>query len=109
VSIEDIYEDLALELAPDPPEHLRSRTVLRGNRREVTETQLVSVAHENLLVVVPEVHRTVAAPGSAAVVRRNRQMAFGVEQPSERVCFSGAQTGGTRDTGAYLGLTAGTT
>jgi hypothetical protein len=73
----------------------------------MSKTQFVSVAGQNLLVVVAKRDRAVAAPASTAIVRTDCQIALGVKQAREGVCIGLAQPGGRAQTGKDRGLTAG--
>ncbi len=72
------------------------------------DPELVAVLDKNRPIVVAEVHRAVAAPRCALVVRSYREVAFGIEQSGKGVRFAVVETRGARESGADLGLTAGT-
>jgi hypothetical protein len=74
----------------------------------VSEAQFVAIADEDLPIVGAEVHRALAAPGCAAVVRNDGEMAFGVEESGERVRLGFAQAGGSGEAAADGRFTART-
>jgi hypothetical protein len=73
----------------------------------VSKARFVTVADQNLLVVVTKIDRTQTTPAGTAVVGTDTEMAFGVQQARQRVRFGIAQPGGSSQAGVYRGLTAG--
>jgi hypothetical protein len=108
MSVEELCEDLALELAPNLPVNLRPRAISRGNRGQVSEAEFVAIADEDLPVVVAQCHRALTPPGCAAVVGNDGEMAFGVEESGERVRLGLGQAGGSGEPAADSRFPAGT-
>jgi hypothetical protein len=78
MTVKEVREGSASELAVDGPEHLRTRAVLRRDRSQMPQAERTLSLLQDLTVVISQRDRAKATP-VVRVVRDNAEMAFGFE------------------------------